>query len=97
MSSRGAQRRSTKVNTYQVELPNGIIATRNSKMSFAYAVIVKEVKKGLDSGWYVASYSSSKELAEKAMAATQSRYFKPRNNGFFAGSEFAVVEVKAVA
>jgi ABC-type hemin transport system ATPase subunit len=85
------------MNIYQVELPDGRIATRNSKMSFAYSVIVKEVIKGKDMGWYVQSFSSSKELAYKAMASTQSRYFAPRNNGEFTGTEFQVVEVKQVA
>ena len=85
------------MNTYQVELPDGRIVTRNSKLSFTYAVIVKEVRKGLDAGWFVISYSGNKELADKAMSSTESRYLKPRNNGEFAGSQFAVVEVKAVA
>ena len=85
------------MNIYQVELPNGRIATRKSKMSFTHSVIVKEVVKGIDRDWYVASFSSSKELANKAMASTQARYFAPRNNGEFTGTEFEVVEVKAVA
>jgi ABC-type hemin transport system ATPase subunit len=85
------------MNIYQVELPDGRIATRNSKMSFTYSVIVKEVIKGKDMGWYVQSFSSSQELAFKAMTSTQSRYFAPRNNGEFIGTEFQVVEVKQVA
>ena len=85
------------MNIYQVELPDGRIATRNSKMTFTHAVIVKEVRKGIDTNWFVISFSGSKELADKAMSSTESRYLKPRNNGEFAGSKFAVVEVKAVA
>jgi hypothetical protein len=97
MSSRGAQRRSTKVNSYQVELPDGRVVTRNSKMALTHAVIVNEIRKGANAGWFVISYSSKKELADKAMFSTESRYLNSRNNDEFLGSKFAVVEVKAVA
>jgi len=85
------------VNSYQVELPDGRIVTRNSKMTFTHAVVVKEVRKGTDTDWFVISFSGTKDLALKAMSSTKSRYLKPRNNGEFVGSQFAVVEVKAVA
>jgi hypothetical protein len=85
------------VNSYQVELPDGRIVTRNTKMTFTHAVVVNEVRKGTDIGWFVISFSGNKGLAQKAMSSTESRYLKPRNNGEFAGSQFAVVEVKAVA
>ena len=85
------------MNTYKVELPDGTTMTRNSKMTFTHAVIIKEVSYGTDRDWSVASFAGSKELAEKAMSTTESRYLKPRNNGEWVGTQFQVVEVKAVA
>ena len=85
------------MNIYQVELPDGTVQTRNSKMTFTHAVIVKEIIKGTDRGWFINSFSGSKELANKAMASTESRYFAPRNNGEFTGTQFQVVEVKVGA
>jgi hypothetical protein len=85
------------VNTYEVELPDGTTMTRKSKMTFSHAVIVKEVSYGTDRDWYVASFAGSKDLAQKAVLATESRYLKPRNNGEWVGTQFQIVEVKAVA
>ena len=85
------------MNIYQVELPDGTVQIRKSKMTFTHAVIRKEINFGTDRGWFVNSFSGSKELANKAMASIESRCFAPRNKGEFIGTEFQVVEVKAVA
>ena len=84
------------MNKHTAVLPDGNIATRNSKTRvYTHAVAYRPTYKGIQADrWYVSSYAGSLALAEKAKAALISRGNHPLNNGNFAGGLYAIIEVE---
>ena len=82
------------MNTYKVTLPTQAVAYRSTKNTYTHAVIVRETYEGKNLGWGVIRWTSSAELAQKALRTFENRYRHTDATSPFFGSEFQMVEVE---
>jgi len=81
------------VNTYEVQLADGTIVKRNSKLVFTHAVVAHLFDNDTDKGLQVWAFAGSKELAEKSLRTFANRTAK----NCYAKTTYEVVAVKVGA
>jgi hypothetical protein len=87
------------MNKHSATLPDGNIATRNSKTRvYTHAVAFKRVYDGVEtSQWFVNSFAGNLALAEKAKAHLLGNINHPLNEGRYSGTLVSIVKVEVVA
>ena len=84
------------MNKHTATLPDGNIATRNSKSRvYTHAVAFKRVYDGVEaSQWYVNSFAGNLALAEKAKVHLLGNINHSLNEGRYAGTEVTIIQVE---